>query len=220
MAGCYFGFPMRALRPCCALLVALAGCGDPTHRLEPEMPTAQGMQGEALQIRFTLVDEDGAAVANTEVSFALEGAPADTSIRPDTATSDSRGGVVCVVTLGAEGTFDVVASAEGALDGSVSVTSGERAPAYVDCENDSTCSPSETCQLVTTGGTFGRMCTRSCTDESDCPTRGEMGSACVSAGSGPVCLQRCTQEPDCVTGNSCSDYMAREGMVRVCLPNN
>lgn len=202
------------------LLLLLVGCGDPTNRLEPEMASAQGMMGEAIQLRFTLVDEDGAAIADTEVFFALEGAPADASLRPDSATTDSRGGVVCVVTLGGEGTFDVVASADGAIDGSISVTSGSRAPAYVDCMNDTTCSASESCQLVSTAGTSGRMCTRECTAASECPAAGEMDPVCVTAGSRPVCLRQCMLEGDCPMGNSCSDYMAREGMVRVCLPNN
>lgn len=210
------------MRPSTSLvcLALLASCGGPATRIEPASSTASGIAGETIRVDFTLLDENDRALGGEDVTFELDGATEGTSLRDMVATTLSRGEVTAVVNLGAEGTFDLVATSGDATPGIVTVTVGGRPEPYIDCTGDEMCAPSERCITVTSATTAGRMCTRECTTDADCPTRTEEGAACRTAGSRPVCLARCAGPLDCVVGNTCVMYDAREGPVQVCLPVN
>ncbi|MGE0790520.1 MAG: hypothetical protein AB7S26_32885 [Sandaracinaceae bacterium] len=208
---------MRPILP--FVLVALTACGGKELHFEASPSEVSSVAGETVRVELTLLDADGRGIGGEPIAFSLDGAPDGASVRPPTATSDSRGLSVAIVTLAGEGTFDLVATSERAVDGVVPITVGGRTDPYIDCTNDTECAPSERCLEVSSGGTSGRMCTRECTDEALCPTRTERGAACITAGARPVCVARCQDPLDCIVGNSCLSLTTREGTNMVCLPN-
>jgi hypothetical protein len=82
------------------------------------------------------------------------------------------------------------------------------------------------CTTVTTDpGRRGRMCTRGCASDAECPN----GGACLAGGQRtsdagtttiPVCYARCSDDFDCTYGFACEDD-AVGGMSagRICVPD-
>jgi hypothetical protein len=77
--------------------------------------------------------------------------------------------------------------------------------------------------MIDSGATRGSLCTTTCTDNVDCPSRLAFAGVCLAVGSDPLlrCYVECSADADCPVGNVCNEIaLTTGGSDFVCLPDN
>jgi hypothetical protein len=96
-------------------------------------------------------------------------------------------------------------------------------PQYRSCTAASNCASPSSCLTIQTTATSGSMCTTSCTEDFDCPSRGGFLGACLSVSLDSTfhCYVECATDADCGAGGLCIEVTRTDGGTQlVCFPDD